>query len=71
MVRHERTVHGSIPATESRVRLPKVFMLRMEADRVSGAATAAKCCLLIYTQVGTYKLEIPGEVRDMWTELLK
>lgn len=67
--------NGGVPKerhfTESRVRLPEALMLRMEADWVNEAATAAKYYLRIYTQADVHNLEIPVEVRAMWADLLK
>ena len=59
-----------ITFTESRVRLPVAFMLRMESEGVREAATADKGMLCLSTSAGDCVLELPREVRNAWLKVL-
>lgn len=57
--------------TESRVRLPVAFMLRIETEQVVEIASAENCWLLVNTDTGNHRLEMPADMRQAWLEVLE
>ena len=57
--------------TESRVRLPVAFMLRIEPKQVREIAAADGCQLLFSTGAGDCRVELPVEMRKEWLKVLE
>ena len=60
-----------ISFTESRVRLPVAFMLRIEPREVQEIAAAPKGWLLFSTTAEKSRIELPAEVRREWLKVLE
>lgn len=60
-----------IAFTQTWAKLPELLMLRIESDWVQEAAVADEAVLILATSDGEKRIELPGEVRASWGEVME